>query len=61
MISCIMTIMTMTMSVKNDSNHVNYFDYKIIIITKIDASKDYVVTTHVLESSLKFAIYYFVS
>jgi hypothetical protein len=53
--------MTMTMSVKNDSNHVNYFDYKIIIITKIDASKDYVVTTHVLESSLKFAIYYFVS
>lgn len=41
-----------------DLNHVDPFDYKFIVITKISMSKDYMNTTYVDEASLKFAIHY---
>jgi hypothetical protein len=41
-----------------DLNYVDHFDYKFIIITKIDVFKSYMDTTHIHEASLRFAISY---
>jgi len=38
--------------------YINHFEYKSIIITKIDLFKSYIDTTHVIEASLRLAIHY---
>jgi hypothetical protein len=38
--------------------YVNHFEYKSIIITKIDLFKIYIDTTHIIEASLRLAIHY---
>jgi len=43
---------------KNYLGYVNHFEYKSIIITKIDLFKSYIDTTHVIEASLRLAIHY---
>ena len=42
-----------------DLNHVDPFNYKFTIITKVDAFKDYVDTTYIDELNLRFASHYF--
>jgi hypothetical protein len=41
-----------------DLNYVDYFDYKFIIVLKVDVFKSYVNITHIDEASLMFEIYY---
>lgn len=43
---------------KINLKEVDHFDYKFTIFTKINLLKDYMITTYVDETSLRFAIYY---
>ena len=38
--------------------YVDHFDYKLVVITKINMFKSYMDTTYIDEASLRFQIYY---
>jgi len=47
-------------SIKKNVNlgYVDHFDYKLVVITKINMFKSYMDTTYIDEASLRFQIYY---